>query len=93
MKKITNVLSLTVLYIIFSRHTALDAVSRVSRENGNPVHLYSSLLSQGRRLDSRLRWNDDKRKILKLLVDNNAANYEKKLCIDNRFWRNLCSRQ
>ncbi len=68
--------------------------SMVFRENWNPVHLYSSPdLIGGRRLDSRLRGNDDKRRILKLLADNSAANYEKKLCIDNRSWRNLCSRQ
>ena len=32
--------------------------SRVSRENGNPVPLYSSLLSQGQRLDSGFRRSD-----------------------------------
>jgi hypothetical protein len=39
-------------------HSALDAESRVSRENGNPFP-YSSLLPQGRRLDSCFRRNDD----------------------------------
>jgi len=32
--------------------------SRVSRENGNPFLLNSSLLSQGLRLDSRFRGSD-----------------------------------
>ena len=35
-------------YSITVCHSALDAESRGSRENGNPIHLYSSLLSQSR---------------------------------------------
>ena len=44
--------------ILFSRHSLLDKESRVSRENGN-LFPYSSLLSQGRRLDSRFCGNDN----------------------------------
>jgi hypothetical protein len=36
----------------------LQQESRVSRENGNPFLLNSSLLSQGLRLDSRFRGSD-----------------------------------